>query len=76
MLERSDSWQRESTASLPLFLSLAVRTTATPSRASWRATSRPIPLFAPVTTANLQIDEREFLGLRSKEERENGGSAK
>jgi hypothetical protein len=43
-----------STASLPLFSSLAVNITLTPFEASCLHISNPIPLLAPVTTAILK----------------------
>jgi len=44
-----------STASRPLFSSLAVSTTVIPLEANCLHTANPIPLFAPVTTAYLEI---------------------
>jgi len=41
-------------ASVPLFSSLAVSTTVTPLEAICLTVSRPMPLFAPVTTAYLR----------------------
>lgn len=52
-MSQSPSALSFSTASAPLFSSRAVKTTVTPSLASCRHTSRPIPLFPPVTTAIL-----------------------
>ena len=45
-----------STASRPLFSSLAVSTVMIPFKANCLTTSYPIPLFAPVTTAYLNIE--------------------
>ena len=45
---------RLSTASTPLFSSLAVSTTVTPLAANSLHIPNPIPLFAPVTTAYLK----------------------
>uniref|UniRef100_A0A0A9BF59 Secreted protein n=1 Tax=Arundo donax TaxID=35708 RepID=A0A0A9BF59_ARUDO len=53
MLERLDPRRRDSTVSFLLFSFLAARMTVTPCTASWQHTSRPIPLFPPVTTASL-----------------------
>ena len=56
-LERPDCCSRL-TASTPLFWFLAVKTTVTPAVASCRTVSKPMPLFAPVTTAYLETPNR------------------
>jgi len=52
--ERPDSSLSLSTASSPLFSSLAVNTTTIPSEARSLHMANPMPLFDPVTTAHLQ----------------------
>ena len=48
-------------AASPLATDRTASTTDAPAAASRRAVSRPIPLFAPVTTASLPVWEGIFM---------------